>query len=213
MATTTVFDTCAKEYDQWFDDHEDIYLLELEAIRTLLPETGEGVEIGAGTGRFTKPLGVKLGIEPSAAMREIAIERGINVIAGTADPLPLDDNTYGYALMVTTVCFLESLEEAFNEVYRILKTGGCILIGFIEKESVLGKQYEKKKNESKFYKDAHFHTTEEILQALINAGFNHFEFSQAVLPGDIEPGAEPIVEKGQGKGSFIVLRGKKAGDS
>jgi len=34
---------------------------------------------------------VSLGIEPSKAMRDIGISRGVNMIAGTAESLPIED--------------------------------------------------------------------------------------------------------------------------
>ena len=110
MVKSKAFDDFSLEYDKWFENHEIEYEQELKAIRKLIPKSGKGVEIGAGTGRFSKPLGVSLGIEPSKAMRDIAISRGVNVVAGTAESLPLDDGMYDYALLVTTVCFSTRLK-------------------------------------------------------------------------------------------------------
>ena len=84
MAKSEAFDKNALEYDRWFDRHKIEYAQELKAIREVLPKEGKGVEIGAGTGRFTQPLGLSLGVEPSRAMRSIASSRGVNVIAATA---------------------------------------------------------------------------------------------------------------------------------
>jgi hypothetical protein len=56
-----------------------------------LPKSGTGVEIGVGTGRFAEPLGIRVVIEPSKAMRRMAQKRGIEVIDGVAESLPFDD--------------------------------------------------------------------------------------------------------------------------
>jgi hypothetical protein len=56
-----------------------------------LPKSGTGVEIGVGTGRFAEPLGIRVGVEPSKAMRQVAQKRGIEVIDGVAQVLPFDD--------------------------------------------------------------------------------------------------------------------------
>jgi len=69
-----------------FDEHLNEY--ELEAIRSVIPVKGRGVEIGVGSGIFASSPGIKDGIEPSSAMREQARERGINVIEGIAENLP-----------------------------------------------------------------------------------------------------------------------------
>ena len=151
------------------------YEQELKALRQFLPNEGKGVEIGAGTGRFSQPLGISLGVEPSKAMRDIAISRGVHTVAGTAESLPIDDGLYGYALFVTTVCFLDTPEIAFRETYRILKAGGFIIVGLIDRDSKLGRKYEEKKSESKFYKDANFHSVNEVQGDLKRAGFSNIE--------------------------------------
>lgn len=58
--------------------------------------------------------------------------------------------------MVTVICFLDDVLQAFKEAYRVLKPGGYILVGFIDKESVLGRQYMEKREKSLFYQDAVF---------------------------------------------------------
>ena len=209
MIETDAFDQFAHEYDLWFEDHAREYELELRAIRELLPNEGVGIEIGAGTGRFTRPLGISLGVEPSAAMLAVALGRGASVIAGTAEALPVDDGSYDFALLVTTVCFLEKAEMAFKEVYRVLGTGGYIIIGLIDKDSTLGRKYEEKKSESKFYKNATFHSVVDIQQQLEIAGFSHIEYVQAILPGDKDDNVEPKIKPGYGEGSFVVMRAQK----
>ena len=208
MDKSEVFEKFALEYDQWFENHEVEYAQELKAIRDLLPKVGNGIEIGSGTGRFTQPLGISLGIEPSQAMREIAISRGVNIVAGTAESIPVEDGLYDYALMVTTVCFLDTPEIAFREAHRILKAGGFIIVGLIDRDSKLGKKYEEKKNESKFYQDANFHSVIEVQRDLKKSGFSNIESVQAILPGDADGSYEPKVKKGYGEGSFVVLRGQ-----
>jgi SAM-dependent methyltransferase len=208
-AKSEAFDNFALEYDEWFENHEIEYELELEAIRELLPRVGKGVEIGAGTGRFSGLPGVSLGIEPSAAMRDIAMSRGVNIVEGIAESLPIEDSLYDYALLVTTVCFLDKPEIAFREVARILKAGGFIIVGLIDRDSRLGRKYEKKKSESKFYKNANFRSVIEIQSDLQKVGFNSFETVQVIFPGDIDENNKPEVKQGHGQGSFVVLRAQK----
>ena len=211
MEKTTAFDRFSLEYDMWFDTHKAEYEQELKAIKMLLPGDGEGLEIGAGTGRFLQALGITSGIEPSRAMREIARNRGVKLIDGRAESLPVKNGSYDYALLVTTVCFLDSPAMAFREVHRILKPDGYILIGMIDKNSTLGNQYEKRKSDSKFYKEATFHSVEEIQNELINTGFGNIEYAQAILPGDVSETPEAEVQQGYGNGSFVVIRAQKDG--
>ncbi|MBW2217209.1 MAG: methyltransferase domain-containing protein [Deltaproteobacteria bacterium] len=50
---------------------------------------------------------------------------------GIAEKLPIRSETFDYALFVTTICFLDSLDQAFSEAFRILKPKGIVVIGFI----------------------------------------------------------------------------------
>jgi len=209
MANTRVFDENAKAYDDWFEDHKSLYESELEAVRCLIPTTGKGIEIGVGTGRFSKPLGIKDGVEPSSIMRALAKERGINAMDGVAEKLPIKSETFDYALFVTTICFLDSLSQAFGEAYRIIKPEGILVIGFIEKESTLGKVYQQRKAGSLFYREASFHTAGEVIQVLETTGFTDFSFVQTLFSGEDETGGVQPAKEGYGDGAFVVVRAKK----
>lgn len=53
MDEVTAFDKHAVEYDRWFDENRQIYQAEVNTLQRLIPQTGLGVEIGVGTGRFS----------------------------------------------------------------------------------------------------------------------------------------------------------------
>ena len=173
------FEAHAIEYDQWYERHATEYALELEALRMLVPAAGQGVEIGAGTGRFAGPLGVSVGIEPSAAMADIARHRGVEMIEVRAEQLPLDDCQYDYVLFVMTVCFLDEPRTALSEANRILKDNGEIIIGFVDRLSSLGQQYEAKKDVSTFYRGASFYSVEEMQSMGYPMGRHDWELTDA----------------------------------
>ncbi len=209
MSGIASFDKNVDQYEQWFVDHPLAYVSELHALRELLPGAGAGIEIGIGTGRFAAPLGIKKGVEPSSAMAELAKKKGIDVIPGVAEKLPFKDRDYDFALMVTTVCFLDDMDIAFQEVHRVLKTKASFIIGFVDRDSPLGKEYLKRKDKSIFYKDAKFYPVDEIVRHLEQAGFDHFEFRQTLSnPLDEMEEVEPV-KKGFGQGSFVVVRATK----
>jgi len=208
MTQIDAFERWAVDYDKWFKQHNYAYQSELDAVRKLLPQKGTGVEIGAGTGRFAIPLGVPLGIEPSLAMRTIAREKGLEVIEGTAEAPPLESNKYDYLLYVTTLCFLDSLTEAFREARRILKPGGNIIIGLIDKESAAGKSYEQTKESSRFYQQATFHSVDSVMDELTRARFTDFVFAQTLFTDPEQLDHREAVKEGYGEGAFVVLRGK-----
>jgi len=209
MEKVEPFERYTEEYEDWFEKNKFAYLSELQAIKSQLPKTGYGLEIGVGSGRFAAPLGIRLGVEPSSRMREIAQKRGIEVVNGVAENLPFDDAQFDFALMVTTICFLDDVGSALREVHRVLKPDGCLIIGFIDKDSTIGKLYQRHKEDSVFYRVATFYSVEEVISHLKKAGFKNFSFTQTIFSSlaeikDIEP-----VTDGYGKGSFVVIKAKK----
>lgn len=202
----TPFEKNASQYDAWFDKHHDQYYAELEAVRSLLPASGRGVEIGVGTGRFAAPLAISVGVEPSPQMAELARRRGIEVAEGVAEYLPFADNSFDFAVMVTVVCFLDDVAKAFQETWRILKPGGTLVLGFIDRESELGRIYSHKEERSTFYQDAHLYSVSELVVLLTKAGFSGFLYRQTLLPEEV---THLNVREGFGTGSFIAIQAHK----
>ncbi len=203
------FDTFAQKYDEWFDKNRFIYESELQAIKELLPKIQNGIEVGVGSGRFAMALKIKLGLDPSMEMGKIAQKRGIRVVKGVAESLPFADSQFDLVLMVTTICFLDDVEKALKEAYRVLKLKGHIVIGFIDAESPIGKYYDQHKAESTFYNEAKFFSVKEVITYLKKAYFKNLQFRQTLFqPLNQITHLEPIKE-GYGEGSFIVVSGIK----
>ena len=208
MPGVNSFNENVERYEAWFLENPLAYVSELRAIQELLPQ-GSGLEIGVGTGRFAAPLGVKTGIEPSRPMMELARKKGIEVVPGVAEHLPFGDSVFDLCLMVTTVCFLDDMALAFSEAHRVLKPGGAFLIGFVDRESRLGKEYLSRKDQSPFYKDATFYSVSEISAAMTKAGFADLAFRQTLFRRLDELDEVETVKDGHGEGSFVVVRGRK----
>ena len=209
MGRVESFEKNVDRYEAWFDRNRSAYESELEALRALLPKSGEGLEVGVGTGRFAAPLGVRVGVDPSSAMSKVAMERGIEVHSGVGENLPCQDSSFDFVLLVTTICFLDDVPAALGEAYRVLKSGGCILVGFIDRESSLGKVYEKRKQDNEFYRDATFLSVNEVVYHLKQAGFHDFVFRQTIFQNPTEMKQPDPVRSGYGEGSFVVVRAKK----
>ncbi|MBN1353781.1 MAG: methyltransferase domain-containing protein [Candidatus Omnitrophica bacterium] len=202
-----IFNRYYKRYDAWYDRNRLAYLSELEAIRKVLPKKGRGLEIGVGTGRFAASLGIKHGIEPSRNMARIAGQRDIKVRIGHGEKLPYRSNTFDYAAIIITICFVKDPRKVLKESARILKKKGKIILGIVDKDSFLGRFYRRKK--SVFYKKAHFFGVEELTALLKTANFGRFSYYQTLfkLPDKIASIEKP--QKGFGKGGFVVIAGER----
>ena len=209
MAKTKVFDENIKEYEKWFIDNKWVYKSELQAVQNAIPKNKTGIEIGIGSGLFALPLGIKEGIEPSIQMRKRARDRNLKVIDAVAENLPYPDESWDFALMVTTICFVDDIVKSFQEASRVLKKNGHLIIGFVDKNSPIGKIYLEFQDESVFYKKATFFGTEDVYKILRDTGFEVEQTYQTVF-GKLDKIKEiQEVLDGYGKGSFVVIKAKK----
>ncbi len=206
MAKTEPFEKYSDKYDKWFERNQDAYQAELEAIRQVMPPPpAKGLEVGVGSGKFAVPLGIGIGIEPSEKMAVKAETKGVRVLRHVAEELPFSDTEFDFVLMVTTICFVDDITQSFKEAFRVLKPQGCLIVGFVDRESKLGKEYSDKANKSVFYRDATFFSAQEVGKYLTDAGFENLLFKQTLIPGE----EQEIIQSGLGKGAFVVAKGVK----
>jgi len=209
MARIEPFEKYSKKYEDWFEKNKFVYESEIQAIKELFPKVKKSIEIGVGSGKFAIPLGIKTGVDPSPRMRKIAEQKGIKVINAVAEELPFENFQFEVVLMVTTICFVDNLNLAFREAYRILKLGGYLIIGFVDKDSSLGKLYQQYKEKSLFYNIATFYSVKEVVYNLSKVGFKEFDFRQTIFHGLNKIKDVESVKKDYGEGSFVVIRARK----
>ena len=209
-----VFENHAGKYDKWFEILKGgvLFKNEVKALKLLLKDVdiGESVEIGVGTGRFAQALGVKYGLDPAFKPLLFAKERGIIVVQGVAENLPFRDETFDSAIMIVTICFVKDLERSLREANRILRKGGNIVIGYIDRETKWGKLYlEKKRSGHLLYKNVNFYTFTELKEFLEKTGFKIEKITSTLSQ---EPTENPVEEEpkiGTKKGGFVTILAKK----
>jgi SAM-dependent methyltransferase len=120
--------------------------LEKSVLGWLLQEfsqTSSVLEIGCGTAHFTRWLNdqglAAVGLDLSAAMLDQARALdGIPLMQGDAVRLPFVDGAFDLAALVTTLEFLERLQEALVEALRVARRG--VVLGVLNRWSLLGLQ-------------------------------------------------------------------------
>ena len=150
-----VFDNyaVASGYDNYYetDFGRKVDFLEKRAMSELIKDIprNDMLELGCGTGHWTEYF-VEQGFnviatDSSKAMLNIAKNKQINAdfITSDAQNLPFNNNTYSVIASVTMLEFTEDQESAIQEMYRVLKHEGWLILGCLNSKSVLGIRKEK----------------------------------------------------------------------
>lgn len=185
-AETRDFDRLAKRYDAWYRTPLGslAHALESEAILRLADVTpGErAVDLGCGTGLYTLELGRRgawvVGVDPSFDMLAVARERlrreglPIRLVCGTAEALPMRSGTFDLMAAVTSLCFVRRPEKAIQEAHRVLRPGGRLVVGELNRAS-LWALWRRLKGmfRDTIYNQAHFWSVRELTQLLHRNGF------------------------------------------
>jgi len=168
------FDALASAYDAWFEDEGKlIFATEVKAFKGVLPLLPKPwLEVGVGSGRFAKALGIKAGIDPSAKLLAVARRRGIKVFQAKGEGRFFGEETFGTIFLIVTLCFVNSPIAVLQEAHRTLKKEGKIVLGLVLRDSPWGRFYSAKKEEKhRFYKHATFYSYQQVAEFLEHTGF------------------------------------------
>lgn len=206
------FDKHPYRYDQWYErDGRLLYFIELEALRKL-GKSSYSLEVGVGTGRFSEPLDIEIGVDISFNMLKIGRERIFNSAQANAYSLPFRDSIFRMVYIIVTICFVEKPELVLNEASRVLNNKGRLVLGYIPKESIWGEHYiHLKKKGHLFYSHANFYTNEEILSLLQREKFKVIRILSTLFQ---HPDKVKIIEKPReglyDEAGFIVIEAMKS---
>ena len=207
----SIFDVYTDEYEEWFERNKFAYLSELKLLRIMIPEVGRGLEVGVGTGRFSAPLGIDFGIDPSRNMLQLARNVGSKVVLASGEDIPFKDGIFDYVLIMVTICFVDDPNRVVEESRRVMVNGGRIIIGIIDRGSWLGKLYLAKKGKSMFYREARFYSVSEIIELLKVNDFKDITVYQTIFDSPETIRSVQHYREGSGEGGFAVICGRKSG--
>jgi len=185
------FDKLTDRYDAWYDSDEgsQIFAIEVACVRQLLDERrGRWLEVGVGTGRFAKALGVVDGLDTSLPMLGLAVARGIRGGVGRGESLPYLDSRFDGVLLIVTICFLDGPAGALSECARVLRKDGSLIVGIVPADSPWGKFYRRKGEQGHpFYAIANFYSCEEVIAMAERDGFVLDNAMSCLFSGPGEP--------------------------
>ncbi len=115
-----------------------------------LGRNDHALEIGFGTGTLIKKIadnfdnGLIEGVDFSKSMVEIAQKKNkkhinsgkVIIRLGDFDEMLFDDNSFDKIFSVNTIYFWKNPKTSISKIYRILKPGGKLVIGFNDKDEM-----------------------------------------------------------------------------
>ena len=208
------FSLHAEDYDRWFDSPEGQALFELEvkAVRLLMKDMFPPfLEIGVGSGRFAAALGIRYGVEPAEALLDMAKKRGVKVEKAFGEKLPFPNGIFGGVFILFTLCFVKEPEKVIAEAQRVLKKGGGLVLGIINRESPWGDFYRTKAAEGHpIYKHARFYGVREVTALIEDAGLTVEAFSSTLCrPPAYAPHDDTVQAGLLEDAGFICIRARK----
>ena len=167
--------------------------LEQESIFSLVGDPGrlKVLDVGCGDGayavRASREGADVVGLDRSQFMLEVARARAssqdsiVTWCQGDARALPFRDASVDLVLAVTALCLVSEPLVALNEISRVLRPGGILIVGELGRWSLwaLGRRFRGWLGDQ-FWKTAHFWTAAELREMLVSAGLRVSDMRGAV---------------------------------
>ncbi|MBS7630266.1 methyltransferase domain-containing protein [Candidatus Bathyarchaeota archaeon] len=210
------FERSASSYDDWYGKPVGVYAFksELNGLRSLLPISGIGLDIGAGTGIFAEHLStverIIICLDPSSNMIEKAANRGLVVILATAENIPLRSGILDFAYMVTVLEFVPNSQDVLNSINPVLKEDASLVSVFINRESAWGSLYSKRaENEESIFHFSRLYTLAEVCRFLHESGYDIEKIVGTLTSPPDKPSDEIDLTSDTSKAGVILLKARK----
>ncbi len=174
----TLFDKEAINYDNWYETKLGKYADRVEtdcAFNLFQVNPGMHIlDVGCGTGNFSLKLAQKrasvVGVDISEKMLAIARKRAIPEEISIefkkmdSQNLQFPDNYFDGVFSMATIEFVSDPDKMIEEMFRVCKKGGPVLVGTINRESDWGRLYQDSEFQKNVpvFKDADFKSPEDL---------------------------------------------------
>ncbi|MBP1713662.1 MAG: Methyltransferase type 11 [Deltaproteobacteria bacterium] len=181
---TTLFDAWPEEYERWFQTPIGrlVKKFERELILDLLkPSSGERIlDAGCGTGIFTTDLLDRetrvAGLDLSLPMLQRANSKEyarLELLQGDMRRLPFPEGSFDKTVSITALEFIENGKQAIDELFRVTKKKGTIVVATLNRLSPWAVQREAKgKKGHALFSKVVFRTPEEMAALAPQEGIN-----------------------------------------
>ena len=114
--------------------YREIQKKKYEEVLSYLKNAGLILDVGCGTGMFTKLLVQRahfvVGVDLSLGMLHAAgdMPRGVSLVQADADHLPFQDGTFDVVVSITLLQNMPDPGSTVRELARVLKRGGLLIV-------------------------------------------------------------------------------------
>jgi len=168
------FNLVAEYYDEYYNSEfgRKVDAVEKRLVKKYIEQIPikNALEVGCGTGHWTEFFinnGFEItGIDISENMINIARKKNLKDVKFeiiNIEDAPYPDNSFDNIFAITSLEFVDNRQKAIEQIYRILKPGGYLLIGCLNQNSFIGKT----KQSNKVFARANFFDAEQ-LQDILN---------------------------------------------
>ena len=176
MKKDRLFDKWPDRYDRWFQSPIGKLIKEYETnivLELLNPRRGEMIlDAGCGTGIFTVDFLAAgahiIGLEISLPMLIGAVQKTgghpFDAIQGDLMCLPFKDNSFDKVVSITTLEFIENAKGAVNELFRVTRQGGRVVVATLNSLSpwAVRRKAKTSKGQKHILEHAFFRSPQEI---------------------------------------------------
>jgi ubiquinone/menaquinone biosynthesis C-methylase UbiE len=218
-----LFDAWPEEYERWFQTPIGrlVKKFETDLILDLLrPSPGERIlDAGCGTGIFTADIldrgpGVT-GLDLSLPMLRKAKSKGyarLELLQGNMRGLPFPEGFFDKTVSITALEFIEEAKQAIEELFRVTKNSGTIVVATLNRLSPwAARRKEKGKEGHALFSKVFFRGPEEMAALGSQKGIlrTAVHFKKEEDPRRALEIEEEGKNKGLLTGAFLAIRWKK----